>query len=187
VIIGVPAYQARDTPTGHTTGWADATLLLKYRFAAANEEHGNYILTGFLGVSLPTGSEAFTNHQTLLNPTLAGGYGWGTREQGFDLQSTLGIAIPTADLSRLGSPLTWNTAFQYHVGPLWPELEVNYTYFRDGPHDGHSQTALTAGVVVGRFELNRRLRFIIGAGYQKTVSSFESFNDTRIVTARLAF
>jgi hypothetical protein len=187
VIIGVPTYQVRDTPAGHTTGWADETLLLKYRFAAANEEHGNYIVTGFLGVSLPTGSEAFTNHETIITPTLAGGYGWGTREQGFDIQSTLGIAIPAADLSRLGSPVTWNTAFQYHVGLLWPELEVNYTYFRDGPNDGRSQTALTAGVVVGRFELNRRLRFIIGAGYQKAVSSFKSFNDTWIVTARLAF
>lgn len=187
VIIGVPAYQVRDTPAGHTTGWADETLLLKYRFAAANEEHGNYIVTGFLGVSVPTGSEAFTNHEAILTPTLAAGYGWGTREQGFDIQSTLGIAIPAADLSRLGSPVTWNTAFQYHVGWLWPELEVNYTYFRDGPNDGRSQTALTAGVVAGRFELSRRLRFIIGGGYQTAVSSFKTFNDTWIITARLAF
>lgn len=187
VIMGVPAYQVRETPTGRTSGWADETLLLKYRFAAANEEHGNYIVTGFLGVSLPTGSDAFTNDETIITPTLAAGYGWGTRQQGFDIQSTLGIAIPTADINRLGSPITWNTAFQYHVGLLWPELEVNYTYFRDGPNDGRSQTAITPGLVVGRFELNRRLRFIVGAGYQKTVSSFKTFNDTWIVTLRLAF
>src|ERR1700757_4292917 len=29
LIIGVPAYQVRDTPTAHVSGWADETLLLK--------------------------------------------------------------------------------------------------------------------------------------------------------------
>src|SRR5690242_17411162 len=71
LIIGVPAYQVRDTPTAHVSGWADETLLLKYRIAAANEEHGNYIVTGFLGVSVPTGAAAFTNHKTIITPTLA--------------------------------------------------------------------------------------------------------------------
>lgn len=187
VIIGVPAYQVRDNAAGRTSGWADETFLIKYRFAAANEEHGNYIVTGFLGLSVPTGSEAFTNHKAIVTPTLAGGYGWGGREQGFDIQSTLGIAIPTGNLSTLGSPVTWNTAFQGHVGKLWPELEVNYTYFKDGPNDGRSQAALTAGVVAGRFELSHRMRFIIGGGYQKVVSSFKTFNNTWLVTARLAF
>ena len=136
----MPAYQVRDTPTAH--------------------------VTGFLGVSVPTGREAFTNHKTIITPTLAGGYGPGTREQGFDIQSTLGIALPTGNLATLGSPVTWNTAFQGHLGKLWPELEVNYVYFKDGPNDGRSQTALTAGLVAGRFELSHRMRFIIGGGYQ---------------------
>jgi hypothetical protein len=187
VIIGVPAYQVRDNAAGRTSGWADETLLLKYRFAAANEEHGNYIVTGFLGVSLPTGSQAFTSHETVITPTLAVGKGWGTREQGFDIQSTLGVAIPMGDLGRLGEPITWNTAVQAHVEKLWPELEVNYTYFRNGPNDGKSQTALTAGVVVGRFELDSRMKLIIGGGYQKVVSSFKLFDHTWLLTARLAF
>lgn len=187
IIIGVPAYEVRDTPKGQTTGWGDETFLLKYRLVSANEEQGNYIMTGFVGVSIPTGNEAFTNHETIVTPTIAGGKGWGTRESGFDIQSTLGIAIPLANLSGLGSPITWNTAFQAHTGKLWPELEVNYTYFKNGPNDGKSQTALTAGIVFGRFELNNRLRFIIGGGYQWVVSSFKTFNDTWILTARLAF
>ena len=187
VIIGVPAYDIRETPKGRTTGWADETFLLKYRFAAQNEEHGNYIVTGFLGVSTPTGSEAFTNHKTIITPTLAAGYGWGTREQGFDIQSTVGIAIPTGNTGTLGQPVTWNTAFQGHLDKLWPELEVNYTYFKDGPNDGKSQTALTAGLVLGRFELNHRAKLIIGGGYQWAVSSFKTFNDTWLLTARLAF
>lgn len=187
VIIGVPAYQVRETPTGRATGWADETLLLKYRFATANEERGNYIVTGFLGVTLPTGGEAFTNHKAIITPTLAAGKGWGSREAGFDIQSTLGIAIPTGNTATLGKPVTWNTAFQAHTGLLWPELEVNHTYFKDGPNDGRSQTALTAGAVLGRFELNHRLRFIIGGGYQWVVSSFKTFNDTWLLTARVAF
>jgi hypothetical protein len=187
VIVGIPSYVVRDTPKGQTSGWADETLLLKYRFLTANEEQGNYIVTGFLGVSLPTGSEEFTNHKAVITPTIAAGKGWGTREQGFDIQSTLGIAIPTGDLSTLGSPVTWNTTFQAYTGKIWPELEVNYTYFKEGPNDGKSQTALTAGIVFGRYELSRRLRFIIGGGYQWVVSSFKTFNDTWLLTARLAF
>jgi hypothetical protein len=187
LIVGVPAYQVRTGATGRTGGWADETLLLKYRFAAENEEHGNYLVTGFLGVSLPTGSAAFTNHRTVVTPTLAAGEGWGTREAGFDIQSTLGIAVPTGNLNTLGAPVSWNTAFQAHIGKLWPELEAHYTYFRNGPNDGRSQTALTAGVVAGRFDLGRRARLIVGGGYQKVVSSFKSFNDTWLLTARLAF
>lgn len=187
VIIGVPNYQVRDTPKGRTTGWADETLLLKYRLVAENEEHGNYIVSGFLGVSLPTGSTAFTNNKAIVTPTIAAGKGWGTREEGFDIQSTLGIAIPAGDLRTLGEPLTWNTAFQAHAGLLWPELEVNYTYFRDGPNDGKSQTALTPGLVIGRLALNNRMKFIIGGGYQSVVSSFKTFNHAWLLTARLAF
>jgi hypothetical protein len=46
LIIGVPGYQVRTNAAGRTTGWADETFLVKYRFAAENEEHGNYIVTG---------------------------------------------------------------------------------------------------------------------------------------------
>ncbi len=187
VIVGIPSYVVRDTGKGQTSGWADETLLLKYRFAAENEEHGNYIVTGFLAVSLPTGSEAFTNHATVITPTLAAGKGWGTRDAGFDIQSTLGVAIPTSDLDTLGSPITWNTTFQAHLGLLWPELEASYTYFKNGPDDGKSQTALTAGLVLGRYRLSQRLRFIVGGGYQWAISSFKTLNDTWLLTARLAF
>ena len=37
-------------------GFGDFSMLAKYRFLSANEEHGNYILTGFMGVSVPTGA-----------------------------------------------------------------------------------------------------------------------------------
>jgi hypothetical protein len=187
LIVGVPAYQVRTNAAGRTTGWADETFLIKYRFSAANEEHGNYIVTGFLGVSLPSGSSAFTNKYTIVTPTLAAGKGWGTRTAGFDIQTTLGVAVPTLGLAALGMPVTWNTALQAHVGRLWPELETTYTYYRNGPNDGKSQLALTAGLVIGRFELGHRARLIIGGGFQKVVSSFKTFEHTSLLTARLAF
>jgi hypothetical protein len=73
------------------------------------------------------------------------------------------------------------------LAKFWPEVEANCTYFRDGPNDGRTQVALTGGIVLGRFEVTRRARFIVGGGYQKTVSSFHNFNHAWLVTARLAF
>ncbi|HXS27675.1 MAG TPA: hypothetical protein VN730_08435 [Steroidobacteraceae bacterium] len=187
MIIGLPAYEVRESPRGRTAGWADEPLLLKFRLASGNEEHGNYIVTGFLGVSLPVGGDAFSNRKSVITPSLAAGKGWGNRNTGFDIQSTLGIAIPTGDSSALGRPVTWNTAFQGHLGRLWPEVETTYTYFHGGPNDGKSQTALTAGIVLGRFQVNQRVRLIIGGGYQWVVSSFRTFNDAWLLTARAAF
>lgn len=188
LIIGAPAYQTRTNPKGQVSGWADESLLLKYRFAAANEEQGNYIVTGFMGVSLPSGGSTFTNHDTIVTPTIAAGKGWGTREAGFAIQSTLGISIPTGDRRTLGVPTVWNTAFQLHVfGKFWPEIETSYTYFKDGPNDGKNQLAVTAGIVLGRFELTKRVKLIVGGGYQKAVSSFYTFNHTWLMTARAAF
>ena len=188
LIIGVPAYQTRNTTKGKVEGWADETLLLKYRLLAANEETGNYIVTGFMGFSAPSGSGAFTNHTAIYTPTIAAGKGWGSRDMGFDLQSTLGIALPNSQAKTLGMPVTWNTALQAHVfSKLWPEVEANYSHFHGGPNDGKNQLALTAGVVAGRFAVTRRIRLILGGGYQKTVSTFHTFNHTWLVTARAAF
>src|SRR5437667_134414 len=71
IIIGIPTYQLVRTPRGKEEGLVDENLLLKYRFLAANEEHGNYIVAGFLGMNLPTGSEEFTTKQIVYTPTLA--------------------------------------------------------------------------------------------------------------------
>jgi hypothetical protein len=188
LIIGVPAYQTRNRPAAKIDGLADDTLLLKYRFSSANEEHGNYIVTGFMGVSVPTGGQSFTEHTAIYTPTIAAGKGWGTRDAGFDIQSTLGISLPGAYLKDQGRLIGWNTALQAHVfEKLWPEIEANYTHYKDGPDDGKNQLALTAGVVAGRFEVTRRIRLILGGGYQKTLSTFHTFNHTWLVTARAAF
>jgi hypothetical protein len=188
IILGVPAYEVRQTRKGSSSGWADETLLLKYRVLSANEENGNFIVTGFLGASVPSGGETFTNNASIITPTLAAGKGWGSRAMGFDVQTTLGVAIPLSDEHAIGTTTTWNTSLQAHVlDKLWPEIEATYTSYQDGPHSGKTQFALTAGIVLGRFDLGARARLILGGGYQWPLTNFRTFNDSWLATARVAF
>src|ERR1700691_3768648 len=108
VIVGIPAFLKRNIPR-NTDGFADWPFLLKYRFLSANEENGNYILTGFLGFSVPTGSNVNGNGHFLFTPTLAGGQGWGD----VDVQSTVGVTWSSGGLDRLGVAVGLNTAVPY--------------------------------------------------------------------------
>ena len=116
VTFGIPGYLVRETPRGTESGWTDEAFLVKCRFASANEEHGNYVVSGFFGVSVPTGSDFATAGTPVYTPTLAFGKGWGTRKTGFDVQSTVAVSIPGGDQGRIGVPVVWNTALQGHVG-----------------------------------------------------------------------
>ncbi len=189
IIIGVPGYQVTSHPNGTSTrGWADETLLFKYRMRSANEEQGNYIVTGFMGLSLPTGDPNLTTGHYAYTATIAVGKGWGTRESGFDVQSTLAMTVPDRDMAHLGEPIVWNTAFQGHFSTYWwPELETQYTHFSGGPNDGKNQTVLTPGLILGRYELVERMKFVIGLGYQKAVGGFQTFNNGWQMTARTPF
>lgn len=188
IIIGAPAYQTKLTAGADETGWADESFLVKYRILSANEENGNYILTAFMGMSVPTGSSAFTAREIQFTPTLATGKGWGTREQGFDIQTTLGYTFPTANEARLGKTLVWNTALQAHLFKiLWPEVEFNATHFYDGANNGREQVFITGGVIFGRFDLGRRAKLILGLGYQSPISSFNTFGHAWTFSGRVAF
>jgi len=168
VILGIPAYQFRKHDTKETNGFADENLLLKYRLLAANEDHGNYIVTAFMGLTLPTGSEHNTQDETIFTPTLAFGKGWGD----FDVQATLGASIPANAVGNLGTPILANAALQYRILRfLWPEVEVNTTYWPNGEREGKQQTFITPGLVIGKIPIWRRLGATVGAGYQEAFSS----------------
>ena len=188
-IIGQPGYLVQQTPTTTTRGWADETFLVKYRFRSANEENGNYIVTGFLGLSTPTGNHPFTAGQTIVTPTLAVGKGWGTREQGVDVQSTLSASIPDANQNVAGLPVAWNTSLQAHVSNLlWPEIEASYTHWKAGPLAGKNQLIMTYGVILGRIPLEGRTKLILGVGYQDAAATaFSTYNRGWVTTARVAF
>ena len=192
VILGVPAWinhgGSIDLPTKKhavtTDGWADETFLLKYRLLSSNEEHGNYIVTAFMGFSAPTGDDGNSAGHGLFTPTIAGGKGFGD----FDVQSTLGITYPCGGEDRLGWPLAWNTAFQYHVFKyFWPELETNYTWFAKGTRTGQQQLYLTPGILFGRFPIHNRLGVTLGAGYQVAVTKDRGYNNAVVLSGRIPF
>jgi hypothetical protein len=185
VILGVPAWQSYNKPAG-IDGFADDSFLVKYRFAAANEQNGNYIVTGFLGLSVPTGKAALTEDHYIVTPTLALGKGWGD----FDVQSTLGVSIPDEGTAPEGSgtPLQINTALQYRlIKVLWPELEVNYTYWGNGEHTGKNQVFLSPGFLMGRFPIWHRVGATIGVAYQIALTDNPTFNHNFILSMRIPF
>ncbi len=182
VIVGVPAYI--DRPDGPVSdGFGDFRLLLKYRLAAGNEEHGNYIATAFLDVSFPTGSAGNGQARAVIAPTFAYGKGFGR----FDVQGTFAAALPT-DSALVSRTYTWNNALQYQVfRRFWPEVEVNATWFRTGRDAGMTQVFVTPGLVIGRLRLTRRVGFTVGAGVQIPVTDFRTSEHTAILSVRLPF
>jgi hypothetical protein len=54
VILALPPYIVNN-PDSPNDGFGDWQFLVKYRILSANEERGNYILTCFYQMSLPTG------------------------------------------------------------------------------------------------------------------------------------
>jgi hypothetical protein len=192
VIVGVPGWIDERTPRGREIqGWGDMSLLLKYRFLSANEEQGNYIFTGFLQLSVPTGANMISNDLYIVQPTLAFGKGWGN----FDILATISQQYPVASIgdspkaiSNFGDPVLANVVFQYHLLEyFWPELEFNYTYWPNGIHEGLNQVLMTMGVVVGRIPIAGRSNLIIGAGYQTALTSNPVINNNWILTARVTF
>ena len=185
VIIGIPSWQTRDT-SPPKDGWTDESFLIKYRLLSANEEEGNYILTAFMGLTVPNGSDNTTSHHFTYSPTIAFGKGWGD----FDFQSTLGVSVPDngGERTGAGTPVLFNTTLQYRVMKyFWPEVEANYTYWPNGEHEGRNQLFLTPGLVIGRIPIAGRLGLTVGVGAQFAVTDHPLYHRNIILTARLPF
>ena len=183
VIIGIPALQTRNHPD-NTDGFADWNLLLKYRVLTENEEQGNYIVTLFMGFTMPTGSEHNTADHAIFTPTIAFGRGWGD----FDVQGTVGASIPDNAVGNLGTPILANVAVQYRVAKyFWPEVEVNYTYWPNGDRQGISQVLITSGIVIGKIPIWERLGVTVGAGFQVAVTEQAVYRNNTILSVRFPF
>jgi hypothetical protein len=170
VQIAAPPYDIRNTPSGkgELSGFADwAFLRVKQRLASAPADAGDYVVTAWLQVQAPTGTEPLASRAWTFLPALAAGRGWGD----FDIQATVGGVLPAAHTATLGNQLQTNVAFQYHVAPVfWPQIEVNWTHYDGGQRDGLNQVFLTPGLVIGRFALGNDKFFTFGVGYQFAVS-----------------
>jgi len=189
---GAPASGIGGKPIAPLTGFADWPFLrLEQRLASSPASEGNYVLTTWLQIQSPTGIAPLTNSAWTYLPTLAFGKGWGA----FDIQATVGGVLPAAHAATLGHQIQTNVAFQYHVlDLLWPQLEVNWTYYPDGLRGGLNQVYLTPGLVVGRFSLSKDLKLTIGAGYQIAVAPTyraspltPAYNNNWVFTTRLNF
>jgi len=183
IMISTPPYVTHDKP-GVQDGIGDMSFLLKYRVAAGNEESGNYIVTAFLGASVPTGTYSNGTTSAIITPTIAAGKGWGR----FDFQTTFGIALPTDHMDKLGTPLANNVAFQYRIlRKLWPEVEVNSTFWTNGSLAGDKQVFLSPGLIAGKFHLWRRLGVTVGGGVQIPVTHFHTVDRTYLTSVRFPF
>jgi hypothetical protein len=47
--------------------------------------------------------------------------------------------LPAANVAVIGDQIQTNVALQYHIMKLWPELEVNWTYWANGQRRGLNQ------------------------------------------------
>lgn len=194
VLINPPAWQEKLDVAHPVAGWLDDQfLVVKQRFLSASEDQGNYIVSGFLGLTAPSGYSGFTNHAWIVTPTLAGGKGWGD----FDIQATVGVSLPLRNQSTLGTSIATSIAFQYHLFEyFWPEFEINETYWANGKERaGKTQVLLTPGLILGRFVIHDRIKAIVGGGYQfavapkyiDTTEQTPAYNRAAILTARLSF
>jgi hypothetical protein len=181
LLFNVPPYIQHNSKAHD--GFGDITFLMKYRFFARNEEHGNSIVTAFVGGSIPTGSYSNGSTDASVSPTLAVGKGFGR----FDAQSTAGATLPVANADKLGRPIAWNTALQYRADPhWWPEVEFNSTFYKGGDNDGKIQNFITPGVV-GRWKLHNRLGVTLGAGIQIATSAYHSYDHGLVFSGRMPF
>jgi hypothetical protein len=196
IIFAAPPTIVESGPGGKAQGPGDWPLFLaKYRFISANEQSGNYIVSGFFQMSSPSGLPAnISNNVLVAQPTLAFGQGWGD----FDYQMTISQQYPLSSIGpapktgttvgNFGDPILWNTAFQYHLFKyFWPELEVNYTYWPNGVRAGLNQVLLTPGLILGRFALGPRQNLIVGVGYQVAVTPNPQVQNNLVATLRVTF
>ncbi|HEY1926207.1 MAG TPA: hypothetical protein VGG92_01965 [Caulobacteraceae bacterium] len=192
VLINLPPYEVRSRKKV-AEGFGDwGFLTVKQRFLSANEENGNYIVTGFFGVSAPTGVTAFTQNAWVVTPTLAAGKGWGA----FDIQATVGVPIPLSNVHEIGVQIVNNVTFQLHVDQyFWPEVEFNTTHWTSGPRSGKTQLFFTPGIVIGRLPLTKNNNLIIGVGYQTaltpkvvlTPALTPTYSNAWLVSSRVTF
>lgn len=183
ILLGVPTYTLV-SPSGPPGGFGDIPLQLKFRIASAEQSEGNYLLTFILAATAPTGSHRYGAGDGMVTPTIAAGKGFGR----FDVQSTFGANLPTGNTTKLGRQLQWNTAFQYRAAwKLWPEMEVNSTFYQTGPHAGETQAFVTQGLGFGRVRLGKGFRFSSAAGMQIAVTRFHTYDHRWMFSERLSF
>ena len=125
-------------------------------------------MSAYLSGQAPIGINQFTNNAYYITPTIAAGKGWGD----FDIQATVGTPWPTSNYNKLGTQLVTNVAFQYHLLPyLWPEIELNDTYWFNGARGRYNQLFLTFDAIIGPYPIpGTRAKAALLVGYQTALT-----------------
>lgn len=181
IILGVPPYQV---PAEGPAGGGNIPLLLKYRLLAVTSSTATTSSRRSSGAAFLLAASPPSTAPLRRPSPLARGY------RNFDFQSTLGWTIPTGGRQTTGTPVAYNTAFQYRVlRKLWPELEANVTLWPNGSAKlvGQKQVFMSPGLVAGRFHLWRRLGMSVGAGEQIAVTHFHQYNHAKVLSIRFPF
>jgi hypothetical protein len=156
--------------------------MLKLGLAAAGPAEGDYLITLLLSATVPGGSNSLRD--AVISPGIALGKGW----RKFDVQATFAGNLPIGDTAAIGRQLLSNTALQYRAPwKLWPEVEVNSTFFLVGKNTGQTQVFLTPGLGFGRIRLWRALKFSSAAGMQIAATHFHSYNHRVVFSVRYSF
>jgi hypothetical protein len=183
LMVGVPPYTL-PTQAGTSSGFGDLPLMMKARLFSRPQGEGDSLLTFLLGATVPVGDPRYGNGKPVLSPALAFGKGKGK----LDVQGTIGGSFPVGGEVKLGNQLVSNTALQYHaVRLLWPECEVNATFYESGKNAGKKQVFLTPGLGFGRVRLRDRLSLSLAAGIQIATTRFHTYNHLMIMSLRLPF
>jgi hypothetical protein len=169
-------------------GAGDFSMVLKYRLVSGNDKHHNYSISAQVQGVGTTGSYKNGTFRNQINPTVIAGKGFGR----FDVQSSIGGVLPVGSVHTVGRNVVWNTVGQYRATKLlWPEVEVNSTFYHLGPNDGKNQTFVMPGMMTSRIPLTRdktsRLGLIVGAGMQIATSSFHAYNHALVISSRVTF
>jgi hypothetical protein len=169
-------------------GFGDEGITVKYRIASGGQTRGNYIFTALFGNTWSSGSAKNGSVASTQSYTLAGGKGIGH----FNVQSAAGVTLPDSNLTSLGRPVAWNTAFQYHVTKrFWAELEDNVTFYKGGSKDGYKQNYLTPVAVLTRVKRasweNTPRSFTFSAGMQIATTHYHSSDHNLYLDAKAYF
>jgi hypothetical protein len=178
-------------PSSSKDGFGDFSVLVKYRIASGNAQHGSYTFSAWALTTVPTGSYKNGAINSSVQPNLGGGKGFGN----LDVQSSLGATLPTgtSTVTVSGRPVLWNTVAQYRIGKLfWPEVESNATFYKGGANDGKMQEFVAPGIIIGKCALHpsdpkSRAGLAFGAAYQIATSKFHTYNHELAMTARWVF
>jgi hypothetical protein len=104
-----PSYIVRQTNVAN--GFGDLSYQVKFRAFSGAEGKGDYFVGFFFGGSIPTGRVPNGLGHAVLSPTFAASKGIGP----WDIQSTIGAALPTSGANVLGRVLLFNTAVDYRI------------------------------------------------------------------------